>query len=233
MLARREIAGLADLAGKRVATGAEGSGTRLTADLILDLAEVEPAERVALGPGGRRWRRCWRGRSTRFFYVVGAPAELFRSDRIDPAAFHLLPLTDPVLAAVYTPAEVAAGTYPFVTEPVKVVAVKAVLVTFDFQPERNAYQAASCRLVADMSHLIADALRRAAGERASEVAAVDVKDIPPGWEVSACVLDGLAPGYAFTCRKPDGTVVEEGLGAAAESEPNRLFLQRVCARMGC
>ena len=43
-----------------------------------------------------------------FFYVVGAPAELSRSDRIDPAAFHLLPLTDTVLAAVYTPQEVAA-----------------------------------------------------------------------------------------------------------------------------
>ena len=28
-------------------------------------------------------------------------------------------------------------------------------------------------------------------------------------------------------------VVEEGLRGEAESEPNRLFLQRVCARMGC
>ena len=46
-------------------------------------------------------------------------------------------MTEPVLTAVYTPAEMAAGTYPFVTEPVPVVAVKAVLVTYDFEPERN------------------------------------------------------------------------------------------------
>ena len=78
-------------------------------------------------------------------------------------------MTDPVLAAVYTPAEVAAGTYPFVTEPVKVVAVKAVLVTYDFQPERNSYQAASCGLVADLSHLILTRFDASAGERASEV----------------------------------------------------------------
>ena len=85
MLARREIGWLADLAGKRVATGTEGSGTRLTADL-------DPRPRA-------RWRRRsgWRsapadaleallaGEIDAFFYVVGAPAELFRSDGIDPA----------------------------------------------------------------------------------------------------------------------------------------------------
>ena len=105
---------------------------------------MAPAERRALGPA-EALEALLAGEIDALFYVVGAPAELFASERIDPEAFHLLPLTDPVLAAVYTPTEVAAGTYPFVTEPVPVVAVKAVLVTFDFQPERNAYQAASCR----------------------------------------------------------------------------------------
>jgi hypothetical protein len=111
--------------------------------------------------------------------------------------------------------------------------VKAVLVTFDFQRERNAYQAASCGLVADVSHLVLTRFDQLREQGHPKWKAVDVKDIPPGWEVSACVLEGLAPGYAFTCRKPDGTVVEEGLSGEAESEPNRLFLQRVCARMGC
>ena len=44
-LARRDIAGLDDLAGKRVAIGVENSGTFLTASLILSLAGVEPADR--------------------------------------------------------------------------------------------------------------------------------------------------------------------------------------------
>jgi hypothetical protein len=232
VLARREIGGLADLAGRRVATGTEGSGTRLTADLVLDLAEVEPAERVPLGPA-EALEALLAGEVDAVFYVVGAPAELFRSDRIDPEAFHLLPMTDPVLAAVYTPAEVAAGTYPFVREPVPVVAVKAVLVTYDFRAERNSYQAASCGMVADLSHLILTRFDRLRAEGHAKWKAVEVTDLPPGWDVSPCVLQGLAPGYAFSCRKPDGTVVEEGLGAPGETDANRLFLQLVCARIGC
>ncbi len=232
VLARREIASLADLGGKRVATGTEGSGTRLTADLVLDLAQVEPAERLPLAPA-EALEALLAGEVDALFYVVGAPAELFRSDRIDPAAFHLLPMTDPVLAAVYTPTEVAAGTYPFVTGPVPVVAVKAVLVTYDFQPQRNSYQAGSCEMVAGLSHLILTRFDELQSKGHPKWKSVDVTDIPPGWEVSACVLQGLEPAYAFECRKPDGTVVQEGLGVANEGGPNGLFLQRVCARMGC
>ena len=232
VLARRDVGTLADLAGKRVATGTEGSGTRLTADLILDLAQVEPAERAPLGPA-EALDALLAGEVDAFFYVVGAPAELFGSGRIDPEKFHLLPMTEPVLAAVYTPTEVAAGVYPFVREAVPVVAVKAVLVTFDFRPERNSYQAGSCRLVSDLSHLVLTRFGELQEKGHPKWKAVDVKDIPPGWEVSSCVLEGLEPAYPFACHKPDGTVVQEGLGASEESEPNRVFLQRVCARMGC
>ena len=114
---------------------------------------MAPAERLALAPA-EALEALLAGEIDALFHVGGAPAALFADARIDPAAFHLLPLTDPVLAAVYAPAELAAGTYPFVTEPVPVVAVKAVLVTFDFDPRANAYQAASCQMVADVSHLI-------------------------------------------------------------------------------
>lgn len=232
VLARREIGSLADLAGKRVATGTEGSGTRLTADLVLDLAQVEPGERMALAPADAL-PALLEGRVDALFYVVGAPAELFRSADIDPERFHLLPMTDPVLRAVYTPVEVAAGTYPFMTEAVPVVAVKAVLVTYDFQPGKNAYQAASCRMVADMSHMILTRFDELKATGHPKWKAVDVKDLPPGWEVSACVLDGLDPAYAFTCRKPDGTRVEEGPEPVGQNDANRLFLSRVCAEMGC
>ena len=84
------IGGLADLAGQRVATGAEGSGTRITADLILDLAQVAPAERLALAPEAAL-EALLAGEIDALFYVVGAPAELFRSDAdrsggVSPAA---------------------------------------------------------------------------------------------------------------------------------------------------
>lgn len=232
LLARREIGGLAGLAGRRVATGTEGSGTRLTADLMLDLAQVEPGERVPLGPEDGL-EALLAGEVDALFYVVGAPADLFRSERIDPERFHLVPMTEPVLRAVYTPAEVAAGVYPFVREPVPVVAVKAVLVTYDYRPERNSYQAGSCAMVAGLSHLILTRLDELRAKGHPKWKAVDVRDLPPGWEVSACVLEGLAPDYAFACRRPDGTVVQEGPAAGGQSSANQLFLQRVCARIGC
>ena len=166
------------------------------------------------------------------FYVVGAPAELFSSDRIDPGRFHLLPLTAPVLRAVYTPAEIAAGTYGFAAEAVETVAVKAMLVTFDYQPGRNAYHAASCRLVSDVSHLLVTRLERLRAEGHPKWRNVDMTELPPGWEVSGCVLEGVTPDYAFSCERPDGTVVEEGAAAGGDGA-NRLFLERVCARIGC
>lgn len=229
VIARRDVAALEDLAGRRVATGVAGSGTRLTADLILDLTQVEPAERVELGPEAAL-EALVAGEVDAFFYVVGAPAPLIADPRLDPASFHLLPLTEPVLTDVYSPTQIAAGTYPLQDGPVDLVAVKAALVTFDFDPRQNAYQSASCDLVSDVSHLILtrfDALRE---QGHPKWRAVDPRDIPPGWEVSACVLRGLDPAYAFTCRRPDGTEVQEGVSG---DDPNRLFIERVCGRAGC
>ena len=64
VLAKRDIASFADLAGRRVAIGVEDSGTFLTASLTLDLAGVVPAERLtinaeefAAGALARRYRR--------------------------------------------------------------------------------------------------------------------------------------------------------------------------------
>jgi TRAP transporter TAXI family solute receptor len=228
LLATAEVAGLADLAGRRVATGAEGSGTRLTADLVLDLAVVEPAERVALAPEAAL-EALLAGEIDAFFDVAGAPAPLLADPRIAAAGLQLVPLTDPVLQAVYAPAEVPAGTYPFQAGPVEVVAVKAALVTFDYDAGENPYQAASCDLVSDLSHLIVTRFDRLRAEGHPKWRDVDARDIPAGWQVSSCVLRGLDPAYAFTCRRPDGTEVQEGGG----EDPNRLFVERVCGRIGC
>ena len=111
VLARRDIATLADLAGRKVATGVADGGTKVTADLILDLAQVEPAERLSLAPEAAL-EALLAGEIDALFYVVGAPAALFDTERIDPAAIHLVPLTGPELTAAYTPAEMLPGLTP-------------------------------------------------------------------------------------------------------------------------
>lgn len=231
VIARRDIGSLADLAGKRVATGLPGSGTSVTAGLILDLAQVQPAERQPLAPEAAL-AALRAGDVDAVIDVAGAPdARLVAAD-LDAAGFHLLPLDAPALTAAYAAATIPAGTYAFAPDPVAVVSVPAYLVTFDFDPRKNGYQAAACRMVADLGHLVVSRLDELRADGHPKWASANLRALPDGWDVSPCVLAGLDPAYDFTCRRPDGSEVREGPGAADGGDANRLYLDRICARLG-
>lgn len=225
VLAARDIADLGGLEGRRVAVGVEDSGTFITASLVLDLAQVEPAERMTIGPD-EALAALTAGEIDAFFYVAGAPAALFESEAIDAERFHLLPITEPVLRTVYQPATIPAETYPFLSEPVDAIAVRAVLMTFEYRPERNAYHRESCRAVSDVSHLILtrfDELQRTGHPKWRQI---DLDALPPGWEVGTCVNAGLAEDYALDC--PGGA-----LGDGPASEANEVYRTRICEAVGC
>lgn len=227
ILAKRDIADLKGLAGKRVAVGVENSGTFLTASLTLDLAGVQPAERVTIN-ADQSMAALKAGEIDAFFYVAGAPTRLFQTDEIDGAQFHLLPIKDPTLQAVYVPAKIEGGTYPFQTDPVDVIAVKAVLMTYEFQPQRNSYHRASCKAVSDLSNLILTNFGELKESGHPKWKAVDLNDLPPGWNVANCVNEGLEPTYEVAC--------EAAAPAAAtnlESEANSAYRKRICAVIGC
>ena len=57
LFARKQIRRFADLAGGRVVVGTEGSGNWLTANNLLRLANVTPAQRLELPPPGGGQRR--------------------------------------------------------------------------------------------------------------------------------------------------------------------------------
>lgn len=233
VLARTDITRLEDLAGRRVATGTSDSGTRITADLVLDLAAVAPAERIALAPDAAL-AALRTGDVDAAFFVTGAPAPLLAAPEaadLAAAGLHLLPLTQPALTAAYAPATIAAGTYPFVPADVPVLSVATLLVAFDFDPSANAYQSASCRLVSNVSHLILTRLDTLKADGHPTWRTADLSALPPGALISACALTGVDADFAFTCRHPDGTTTTEG--AAATADARTLFVQRVCARLGC
>ena len=227
ILATRALESTDDLDGARVAIGVDDSGTFLTASLMLDLLGVAPAERLTIGPD-EAMERLRAGDIDAFFFVSGAPTPIFEDDTIDPERFHLLPITDDVLRSVYTPARIEAGTYPFQQEAVDVVAVKAILMTYEYVPSRNAYHRESCRTVSDVSHLILtriDTLRETGHPKWRKV---DLQDVPPGWDVSRCVLDGIDPGYRSSCTPP---APEPAL--PEDSGTNALYRQRICAIIEC
>jgi TRAP transporter TAXI family solute receptor len=226
LLATREVQSLADLAGKRVAIGVQDSGTFLTASLVLDLSGVTTAERVTIGPD-ESLRQLLAGEIDGFFYVAGAPTKLFQTPGIDPQRFHLVPMTDPVLQAVYLPARIEAGTYPFQTEPVDAIAVKAVLMTYEYVPTKNSYHRDSCSGVSDIAHVILTRFNQLRGSGHPKWKQVDLNDIPPGWEVSSCVNAGLDPAYTLPCDAHPAA-----RAAPDESAANSVYRERICAIMG-
>jgi TRAP transporter TAXI family solute receptor len=226
LLARRDITSLQDLAGKNIAIGVADSGTFLTASLVLDLAGLDTVERLTIGPDAAL-ERLLAGSIDGFFYVAGAPARIFADPAIDAARFHLVPLTDPVLNAVYAPAQIAAGTYPFQEQAVDLVAVKAVLMTYEYAKGRNFYHRESCKAVSDVVHLILtrfDSLRESGHPKWAQV---DPNDTPPGWEIGACVNEGLAADYTLDC-----SMAAPQPAGADTSVANQIYRSRVCEALG-
>ena len=231
ILASRDLTSLADLNGRRVAVGVEDSGTFLTASLVLDLANVQPAERVTIN-ATESLKSLLAGEIDAFFYVAGAPTKLFQSEDIDAARFHLLPISDPTLSSVYVPTTIPAGTYKFQTEATNVVAVKAVLMTYDYSPTRNAYHQQSCKSVADLSKLIITNFSQLQDVGHPKWRSVDLNDIPPGWDIGECVNAGLQENYVLQCAAQTNAPVAADL-ETPESRANTAYRQRICAVMGC
>lgn len=225
ILARRDIATLDDLAGKRVAVGTENSGTYLTASLILSLSGTEPAEKLLLAPADAL-PQLKAGQIDAFFYVAGAPASLYAEGDIDGERFHLLPIQDPTLQAVYTPASLPGGTYAFQPDAVELVAVKAVLMTYEYNPSHNAYHRSSCQGVSDMASLILTRIDSLRTEGHPKWQSVDLTDIPPGWQIGACVNRGISPDYQANCTAPTPP-------AMPDSEANAAYRRNICAVIGC
>jgi len=199
VLAHRKVTSLADLSGLKVAIGKIDSGTYLTSTLILDILRIKDADRLAMG-ASEALPKLLNGEIDAIFYVAGAPTKLFMEAPIDGAKFHLLNITEPELQATYTSSEIAGGTYPFQPDPVNVVAVKAVLMTYDYKVKKNAYHRQSCKAVSDFSSIILSNLDRLKKSGHPKWRDVNLSELPPGWKVGGCVKTGMATGYKLACR---------------------------------
>src|SRR5262245_19198345 len=132
LLGKREIRDFDDLADKRVAIGREGSGTYLTTRLLFKTSEVAPGEMVPIDTD-EALAELKAGRIDAMFYVAGYPVKLL-TEKVSPEdGLALIPITNKSIAEFYPSVEVPAGTYKWQETPVRTVAVKAVLVAFDFR----------------------------------------------------------------------------------------------------
>jgi TRAP transporter TAXI family solute receptor len=128
----RNIAGFDDLADKRVAVGREGSGTYLTARLMFKVSEIEPKEMVPIDTD-QALAALKAGQIDAMFYVAGAPVKLFTEGVTAGDGLSLVSINNKNVTEFYPTVELPAATYEWQSRPLSTVAVKSVLVSFDFR----------------------------------------------------------------------------------------------------
>jgi TRAP transporter TAXI family solute receptor len=202
VLAGSGIKTLADLGGRPVAIGAPDSGTLLTATLVLASAGVRVQEvRIDTDEALTALRQ---GQVDAMFYVAGRPAKLFADGVAEADGFHLVPITEPAVLDLYPSSSIPGGTYRWQTEEVPTVAVRAVLMTYDYsKPSR--YHREACATVGKLARIIADnvAWLRQVGRGHPKWQEVDLNAQLVNWERSRCAEDGLKgpDGYPMVSRQ--------------------------------
>ena len=179
VLGKNGIADFDDLQGKRVAVGEDGSGTYLTARLLLEVTQIKPAQMVAVGTD-EALARLKAGEIDAMFYVAGFPVKLFSDGVTESDRLALLPITNSKAAEFYQQIRIPAGTYPWQAAEVTSVAVKAVLVSYDF---RNAH----CDSVGILAKILYENLAWLRQNGHPKWQSVDLNYPLKGWEQYDCV----------------------------------------------
>jgi TRAP transporter TAXI family solute receptor len=140
LLVRDDINSVEDLAGKKVSFDVEGSGTAMTASVVFDILGVaaEPvyhdqSEAIELLKSGE---------ISGLVYVAGKPAQLFKTlSPQDKVKF--LPIEfNETLLETYLPSTLDHDAYPNLVadgEPVRTIAVSAVMAAYNWEPESHRY----------------------------------------------------------------------------------------------
>jgi TRAP transporter TAXI family solute receptor len=211
ILGRQGIADFDDLADRRVAVGREGSGTYLTARLLFKVAEVNPREMVYIDTD-EALAELKAGRIDAMFYVAGYPVKLFREDVTAKDGLKLVPIVHKSVTEFYPPSTIPPKTYDWQTEPVNTVAVKAVLVSFDFRKR-------DCDTVGQFAQTVAENMDWLTKNGHPKWKAVDLNYQLKGWEQYDCVrrvLGKAAPAQAAASRansqNPVFDAIKEVLG---------------------
>lgn len=137
IVADKSIQNLKALDGKKIAVGQEGSGTWVTAANIFNLLGIRPSEMLRASPEAAL-AAVLEGQADAMIAVAGKPMHvllnLMKLKKEQPAMaekidnLRLLPVTEESLHQQYLPAQLDAEDYPFLTEPVNSISLRAYLV---------------------------------------------------------------------------------------------------------
>lgn len=179
LLARDEVQSFEDLEGRIVAIGSEESGTYLTTKLLFEISGIVPAEMIKLGTE-RALTALKSGQIDAMFYVAGQPVNLFTENVTIDDRLKLLPITNKSIMEVYPITQIPAETYSFQPEAIDVVAVKAVLISYDFRRT-------NCDNVGVVAKLIYDNMETLKELGHPKWETVDLDYPLVGWDQYVCV----------------------------------------------
>jgi uncharacterized protein len=179
VLGRRDITDFDDLADRRVAIGREGSGTYLTARLLLKVSEVTPKEMVPIDTE-EALAALKAGKIDAMFYVAGYPVKLFTEQVTAADNLALVPIVNKSITDFYPRSEIPANTYSWQSTALNTVAVKAVLVSFDFRGR-------DCDNVGRFAQMISEKMDWLIKNGHPKWKSVDLEYPLKGWEQYDCV----------------------------------------------
>ena len=225
LFANKSIQAVSDLQGKRVAVGEQGSGTWLTAMNLLQLAGVKPAELLNLPPL-QGVTAVLKGEADATFYVAGKPVSLFTKvgNLITKPEFatmlanvHFVPLDDPRLLREYQPAQIGPADYDWLDGQIPTVAVKAVLMSFDFSGKQSAYFAQRCRQLALLGQAIRGNLGQLQQSGHPKWKEVKLDEKVGAWPLDRCSRSGV---------KSDDSGKKGGSGVDINRELEKMLLNQ-------
>ena len=197
VLGKRGINDFEELTGKRVAIGREGSGTYLTARVLLQLSDVKPATTVLIDTA-EALAELKAGRIDAMFFVAGYPVRLLKEDVSEADQLALVPITSKSIIELYPIAEIPANTYAWQPAKTPTVAAKAVLISYD-------YRFRDCDNVGRFAQIMARRLDWLVQNGHPKWKSVDLNYTLKGWEQYVCVRKylGLASASATPQILPD------------------------------
>ncbi len=197
VLVRKDIKNFSDLKGKRVVVGEEGSGNMLTAVNLLALMNIKVRETQKLSPP-EGVLAVLDNQADAVIFVGGKPVKLFKNmeslSRPENIQFahlledlHFLPLNDPKMLAEYEPSEITPMDYSFATETTPTIAVRAVLVSYDFSG-KGADRKQRCAAIGKISKVLSASLPDLQKDGHPKWRDVDLTRNLNLWKRDACVL---------------------------------------------
>jgi TRAP transporter TAXI family solute receptor len=194
LFARKSIQQFSDLQGQRLVVGETSSGNWLTAMNLLQMTNVRPAETLNLPPL-KAVTAVLEGKADAMIYVAGKPVALFTKlgnlkEKPEYAPLfenvHFVPLQDATMLQEYETSSIGPDDYAWITESTPTIAVKAVLMSFDFSSRKSAYYRQRCDALANIGRSIRNNIGNLKKNGHPKWREVDLEATTGNWKLDAC-----------------------------------------------